>query len=173
MRHTFVTEQWVPYLREQVFAFFADPANLPPLMPAWQRARVEKAHYVPPAASASPARTRLIAGQGSLISISFRPVPFVPFRLGWDAYIAEFHWNDSFCDEQKKGPFRYFRHCHSIREEDRGAVQGSVVRDAVAYELPMGVLGDLANKLAVSSQMQMLFRHRQKMLTKLLAQTGR
>ncbi len=67
MRHTFQSEQWVPYPRERVFAFFADPANLPPLMPAWQRARVEKA---PDA-----------AGEGSLITISFRPVPFFP--CGW------------------------------------------------------------------------------------------
>ena len=48
MRHRFQTEQWVPYSLERVFAFFADPGNLPPLMPVWQRARVEGANYVAP-----------------------------------------------------------------------------------------------------------------------------
>ena len=43
MRHSLQTEQWLPYPRERVFAFFADPGNLPPLMPEWQRARVERA----------------------------------------------------------------------------------------------------------------------------------
>ena len=170
MRHTFVTEQWVGYSREQVFMFFANPANLPPLMPAWQRARVEKAHFVPPSTTRPGLNTSLIAGKGSLISISFRPVPLVPFRLGWDAYIAEFQWNDCFCDEQRKGPFRYFRHCHSIREEIRGAVRGCVVRDEVQYELPLGWVGEVANRLVVNGQMQMLFRHRQKMLAILLPQ---
>ena len=169
MRHRFQTEQWVPYPVERVFAFFADPANLPPLMPRWQRARVERAHYVPPPAPPVFSKVGLVAGQGSLISISFRPVPLLPVRLGWDAYIAEFRWNDSFCDEQRRGPFRYFRHCHSIRAEMRDGVTGSVVSDAVAYELPLGVLGDLANKLGVRKQMQVLFAYRQKMLSVLLA----
>ncbi len=169
MRHRFRTEQWVPYPVERVFAFFADPANLPPLMPRWQHARVEKAHYVPPPELPVFAKVGVVAGQGSLISISFRPVPLLPVRLGWDAYIAEFRWNDSFCDEQRRGPFRYFRHCHSIRAEMRDGVTGSVVSDVVEYELPLGVLGDLANTLAVSKQMRLLFAYRQKMLAMLLA----
>jgi ligand-binding SRPBCC domain-containing protein len=155
MRHSFQTEQWVPYPRERVFAFFSDPANLPPLMPSWQRSRVER---VVPASSA--------AGQGSLITISFRAIPWVPVRLEWDACITEFQWNDFFCDEQQRGPFRYFRHCHRIREE----AKGSVVSDAVEYELPLGLLGDLANSLAVKRQIRALFRHRQKTLPVLLAQ---
>jgi ligand-binding SRPBCC domain-containing protein len=153
MRHSFQTEQWVPYPRERVFAFFSDPANLPPLMPGWQRARVER--VVPP----------LGTGEGSLITISFRPIPWIPVRLEWDAYIAEFHWNDFFCDEQRRGPFKYFRHCHRIRD----AVNGSVVSDLIEYELPLGVLGGLANDLMMKRQIRALFRHRQKMLPELLA----
>jgi len=150
MRHTFQSEQWVPHRRERVFAFFADPANLPPLMPRWQRARVEKA---PDA-----------AGDGSLITISFRPVPFFPLRLEWDALITEFRWNDFFCDEQRRGPFKYFRHCHRIREERNG----TVVSDEVEYELPFGVLGDVANRVIMKRQIRLLFRHRQEMLPILL-----
>jgi ligand-binding SRPBCC domain-containing protein len=150
MRHTFQSEQWVPYPRERVFAFFADPANLPPLMPRWQHARVEK---VPDA-----------AGVGSLITISFRPVPLLPVRLEWDALITEFRWNDFFCDEQRRGPFKYFRHCHRIREERNG----TVVSDHVEYELPFGVLGDVAHSVMMKRQIRSLFRHRQKMLPILL-----
>jgi ligand-binding SRPBCC domain-containing protein len=162
MRHRFATEQWLPYPKERVFAFFADPANLPPLMPPWQQARVVKVHFVAPP-MASP--DKVVAGEGSVITVSFRPIPGMPWRLEWDACITEFHWNEFFCDEQRRGPFRYFRHCHRIRE----APNGSIVSDAVEYELPLGLLGDLANGLAVKRQIQALFRHRQKMLPKLLA----
>jgi ligand-binding SRPBCC domain-containing protein len=167
MRHSFQTEQWLPFPREQVFAFFADPANLPPLMPGWQHARVERANYVSPPEAHST--TSVAAGQGSSITISFRPIRWVPLRLEWDAYIAEFRWNDFFCDEQRRGPFRYFRHCHRIRDEVRDGVKGSVVSDAAEYELPLGLLGDAANGLAVKRQIRALFGHRQRMLPILLA----
>jgi ligand-binding SRPBCC domain-containing protein len=166
MRHHFQTEQWLPYPRERVFAFFADPANLPPLMPAWQRARVERANYVSPPEAPSPGQ--VVAGEGSLITISFRPIPLFPLRLEWDAYIAEFRWDEYFCDEQRRGPFQYFRHCHRVSDEVRDGVMGSVVSDAVEYELPLGRLGDLANGLAVRGQIRSLFAHRQRMLPGLL-----
>ena len=37
MHHTFTSEQWLPYPVEPVFAFFANPENLPRLMPKWQK----------------------------------------------------------------------------------------------------------------------------------------
>jgi ligand-binding SRPBCC domain-containing protein len=169
MRHHFQTEQWLPYPRERVFAFFADPANLPPLMPGWQRARVERVNYVSP--PEAPSTGRVVAGQGSLMTISFRAVPLIPLRLEWDAYIAEFRWDDYFCDEQRRGPFKYFRHCHRVRDEVRDGVKGSLVSDAVEYELPLGMVGDVANGLAVRRQIRSLFDHRQRMLPVLLSRT--
>jgi ligand-binding SRPBCC domain-containing protein len=106
-----------------------------------------------------------VAGEGSVMTISFRPVPLLPLRLEWDAYIAEFCWNEYFCDEQRRGPFKYFHHCHRIRDER----DGSVVRDEVEYELPLGPLGDLANGFAVKRQIRALFRYRQSMLPLLLS----
>jgi ligand-binding SRPBCC domain-containing protein len=167
MRHSFQTEQWLPYPRERVFAFFADPANLPPLMPGWQRARVEKANHISPPEASSTGK--VFAGRGSLLTISFRAVPLIPVRLEWDAYIAEFHWDEYFCDEQRRGPFKYFRHCHRVSDEARDGVMGCVVGDAVEYELPLGMLGDLANGLVVRGQIRALFAHRQRMLPALLA----
>jgi len=170
MRHNFQTEQWLPYPRERVFAFFADPANLPPLMPRWQHAQVEEAEYVPPVLSTP---TSIAAGKGSRITISFRPIPFCPLRLKWEAYIAEFRWNDFFCDEQRRGPFKYFRHCHHTREETREGIAGTVVTDAVEYELPLGLLGEVANALAMKRQIRALFAYRQRMLPVLLSEDER
>jgi ligand-binding SRPBCC domain-containing protein len=165
MRHRFQTEQWVPYPRKRVFAFFANPANLPPLMPAWQRVRLVRTNLVaPPGCTA----TQAVAGKGSVITISFRPFPGIPWRMEWDASIEEFCWNDFFCDEQRRGPFRFFRQCHRIREEG----DGTVVRDEVEYELPFGLLGDVANALAVRRQIGVLFQHRQMMLLRILRNSG-
>src|ERR1700754_4519190 len=121
MRTSVQTEHALPFPRGQVLSFFADPADLPPLMPAWQRARVERANYVSPPGMRSTAK--VVAGQGSLMTISFRLLPLLPLRLEWDAYIAEFRWEDYFCDEQRRGPFEYFRHCHRLRDEVRDGVQ--------------------------------------------------
>jgi ligand-binding SRPBCC domain-containing protein len=155
MQHHFRTEQWIPYPRDRVFAFFADPANLPRLMPKWQHARIEKAQL-----------TAEYAGEGSLIVISFRPIPLIPLRMKWEAYIAEFQWNDHFCDEQRKGPFKYFRHCHRVMATERAGVNGSTVTDEVDYEPPFGIPDILLKR-----QIAALFAHRQRMLPKLLAKT--
>jgi ligand-binding SRPBCC domain-containing protein len=158
MKHHFQAEQWIPYPRDRVFAFFANPENLPPLMPRWQHARIEKMQL-----------TADYAAKGSLLVISFRPLPLIPLRMNWEAYIAEFEWNDYFCDEQRKGPFKYFRHCHRVTEAESAGVKGSKVSDDVVYELPLGILGDVANALAIKRQVAALFAYRQKMLPKLLA----
>ena len=134
-------------------------------MPQWQRARVEKATLIAP--PATPAGV-VAAGVGSLITISFRPLPLSPVRLPWDAYIAEFCWNEFFCDEQRRGPFHFFRHCHRVSDEARENTTGTLVHDAVEYELPLGPLGNLANLLAVKHQIKALFAYRQKMLPQLL-----
>ncbi len=40
---------------------------------------------------------------------------------------------------------------------------------SVEYELPFGVLGDMANRVMMKRQIRSLFRHRQKMLPILLS----
>ena len=61
MRHTYITSQWLPYPLPRVFAFFANPANLPRLMPAWQGARIDAISLVPDSTH-SPLHGTLIRG---------------------------------------------------------------------------------------------------------------
>ena len=91
-----------------------------------------------------PRSTSFAAGEGSLITISFRPIPFFPLRLKWDAFITEFRWNDFFCDEQRRGPFNIFATAVAPSSKPRRN-SGTVVSDDVEYELPFGLLGDVAN----------------------------
>jgi ligand-binding SRPBCC domain-containing protein len=167
MRHTFHTEQWVPYPITTVFAFFADPANLPRLMPSWQRARIEQAHIVPPPYSmAEP--DQAVAGAGSVMSIVFRPFPLSPILMRWKASIVEFEWNRRFCDEQPEGPFAYWRHCHHVSEESRDGLRGTLVEDDLVYELPLGLISEPIHTLIVRRQIETIFRHRQQRLLELL-----
>jgi ligand-binding SRPBCC domain-containing protein len=173
MRFLFHAEQWLPYPRELVFALFSNPENLPRLMPKWQRARIEEAMFVPP--PPRPERGSrypgIAAGSGTRLTISARPFPFAPIRLPWEALIEDFCWNEGFCDVQLRGPFRYWRHCHTVRDMDssKTGLPGTLLSDQVEYELPLGSLSPLADKFVVKRSMQRMFAYCQKRTAELLA----
>jgi ligand-binding SRPBCC domain-containing protein len=167
MGYTHRAEQWLPYPIEAVFAFFANPDNLPVLMPKWQKARIEHAFIVPPVGSSSDS---LMAGAGSRIILSFRPFPGSPLRVRWDAEITEFVLNSHFTDEQVKGPFAFWTHTHSIRNVDRAGIDITVITDQVEYEPPMGILGRLANRLFLRKQLERTFAYRQARVAEIMAQ---
>ncbi|MFC6646925.1 SRPBCC family protein [Granulicella cerasi] len=152
MPQHFHAEQWLPYPVELVFAFFANPENLPRLMPAWQKVRIEEAMFQapPPRPEGTPRFPGAVAGSGSRILISARIAPWLPPRAGWDARIEDFRWNEGFCDVQYTGPFKSWRHCHTVtaRDNDKG-MPGTLVTDEVTYEPPFGELGVLAAKPAL------------------------
>lgn len=175
MRHTFHAEQWLPVPLGDVFAFFSDPANLPRLMPGWQKARIDQASLVPPPpppASATMLPVDSLAGAGTRLTMSFRPLPLSPVRLTWDAEITDFKWNDHFCDFQQKGPFAYWKHCHHVsvearRSEKGSQIEGTLLRDHVVYQPPLGVLGEFGG-FAIRMQLAATFRFRHKRTSELL-----
>ena len=173
MLHRFTTSQWVPYDIESVFSFFANPNNLPALMPPWQRVRIEYLNIIPPPRQRVPLGPRntfpsVIAGNDSTIVMSFRPFPLLPIRQKWQAVIESFAWSDQFCDVQESGPFAYWKHCHYVREETRERIDGTLITDDVVYELKLGRLGDLVHGLFFTGRMQRLFSYRQAQVLRLL-----
>lgn len=169
MSYSFRSEQWLPHPAEAVFAFFADPHNLPALMPPWQRVRIEQLDLVPPPLSAAAQLPRA-AGAGSRILISLRPLPFVPLRLRWIAEIVEFTTNQFFCDRQVSGPFAYWQHKHLVRPMDHQGRPGTLLTDEIDYQLPFGVLGAIAHNL-VRRQMEQAFTYRSQKTSELLMGT--
>lgn len=169
MRHRFHAEQWLPFPVGTVFAFFAVPMNLPPLMPRWQEARVEEAIVRPPAPAPEGAAKNIVAaGAETKMIVSFRPFPRSPIRLNWHARITEFVWNDHFCDVQEAGPFAYWRHCHRVATETRDGVAGTLLQDDVEYAFRGGPLGDLANALMGREALAKTFRYREEQTIRLL-----
>ena len=170
MKHVYESSQWLPFPVPMVFAFLANPQNLPPLMPTWQQARIEELRLIAPPAPPAGSPGRLGTGVGTTMILSFRLLPLLPFRMNWHAVITEFEWNSHFIDRQTAGPFSHWRHCHSVKEELRNGVAGTLVKDRVEYKLPLGPLGDLLNAVAVKAQMQRMFAYRQRRMAELVPQ---
>jgi ligand-binding SRPBCC domain-containing protein len=172
MIHRIQFEQWVPVDTDRVFLFFANPNNLPRIMPPATGTELAALNLVPPPSGPNEQSAILIrnslAGVGSEVVTSFRPVPFLPFRALWIALITEFEWNHHFADIQKKGPFKRFQHRHEFSVETRKGTTGTIVRDLIEYDAGFGVLGDVADKLFIAPSLNQTFDYRQKILEKLL-----
>lgn len=164
--------QWVPFPVEPVFLFFADPRNLPRIMPPGRGTRIEHLTLaaLPPAASPRKSADHL-AGVGSEIVTSFLVAAPLPFRTEWIARITEFEWNHHFADIQVKGPFRSWLHRHELAPEAREGIEGTRVCDRIEYEIGYGVFGRLAQRMFVDRQMEATFAYRQSVLEGLLRET--
>ena len=159
--------QWLPVAIEKVFLFFANPENLPRIMPPETGTRLVDLKLAPPPRHGN-ANLDSLAGVGSEIVTSFRLLPLLPFRARWTALITEFEWNHHFADIPKSGPFRRFHHRHEFEAQTREATEGTIVRDVIEYEVGFGFFGTCAEKLFVARQLQKAFEYRQAALLKLL-----
>jgi ligand-binding SRPBCC domain-containing protein len=163
-------KSWVGFPIEKVFLFFADPANLPRLMPPITNTRIDALHLVPPPAISTQLpseRQPSLAGIGSEIVTSFRVLPPLPLRGRWVAKITDFRWNEFFEDVQLQGPFKSWHHRHELVPEVREDKQGTLVTDKVAYAFGLGPLDPLIEAL-VSKRIERIFIHRQRILPDLL-----
>jgi ligand-binding SRPBCC domain-containing protein len=111
------TEVWLPRARDEVFAFFSEPANLESLTPRWLHFRI---------LTPGP----IAMGRGTVIDYRIR-VHGVP--ISWRSEISVWSPPSQFVDDQVRGPYRRWRHTHSF-EQARG---GTVVRDSVEFEVPL------------------------------------
>ncbi|MEY2506303.1 MAG: hypothetical protein QOH01_632 [Verrucomicrobiota bacterium] len=133
----FRTELWLPRPREEVFAFFADAANLDAITPPWVHF-----HTVTPA----PIEMR----PGTLIDHKLR-VHGLPIR--WQSRITVWEPPERFVDEQVRGPYRLWRHEHVFAVRDGGTLVQDRVQHAVAFDF-------LVHKLFVARDVEKIFAHR-------------
>jgi ligand-binding SRPBCC domain-containing protein len=133
-------EQLVARPRSEVFAFFADARNLERLTPASLHFQI---------LTPDP----IVMRPGTLIDyrIALFGVPF-----GWRTRIDVFEPESRFVDTQLKGPYSVWRHTHEFVDDARG----TRVLDHVEYEVPLGVLGEVARVLFVDAQLRAIFDFR-------------
>ena len=141
----------MPRPLREVFAFFADVANLEELTPDSLHF-----HILTPKPIVMRAGT-LIDYQLSLFGIPFR----------WRTRIETFDPPDagsstaSFSDSQVTGPYASWHHRHDFQV----VPGGTEIRDVVDYALPLGPLGTLAHLLFVRRQLDAIFAYRRQRCT--------
>ncbi len=170
MSQRFEAEQWVAAPLGDVFAFFADPRNLPRIMPPKQGAMIVKLNLVTPRllADQNPAAGRM-AGAGTEIVFKFRAIPYLPMHEKWIARITAFSLNESFTDVQQQGPFRRWEHTHSFAAKTSHGREGTLISDVVEYEVGFGVIGRMLESLMFQRMLRTTFEYRKKALEKIFA----
>jgi ligand-binding SRPBCC domain-containing protein len=145
--HLLERTQHIPRPRAEVFAFFADAHNLERITPPSLRFRI-----------LTPAPIAI--GEGTLID--YRLSLFgVPFR--WRTRIEAYQPGVRFVDVQLRGPYRRWHHTHTFED----APGGTLMRDRVEYQLPLGPLGGLAHAVVVRRQLRVIFDHRREVIARL------
>src|SRR5438874_874131 len=118
--HEFKSELWLPIARDELFPFFADAGNLEALTPPWMHFKI---------VTAKPITMRV----GAEIDYRLR-MHGVPMR--WRSEITTWEPPNRFADEQRRGPYRCWKHEHRFVEVDGG----TVAIDRVRYAVPGGAL---------------------------------
>ena len=140
MVHVLESDQVLPRVRGEVFAFFADAHNLEAITPPWLGFRV----VTPGPIDMAP---------GTLIEYRLR---LHGLRVDWLTRIEIWEPGRRFVDAQVRGPYRLWRHTH-VFEDHR---EGTRVRDRVSYEIPLGPVGELARVLLVRRDLDRIFEYR-------------
>jgi hypothetical protein len=135
---------------DPVFAFFCDARNLQKITPPWLDFRIL-------------GEGAIQMRQGALIDYQLK---LRGLRLRWQSEITVWQPPHRFVDEQRRGPYRSWRHEHRFESAGRA----TIIHDHVIYQPPGGPLAGLINHLFVSGDVRRIFRYRQDTIEQLLAE---
>ena len=99
-----------------------------------------------------------------LICYRVKPLPGIPLK--WTSLIKDVKPPFSFVDEQLKGPYRYWRHLHELRE----IPEGTEVKDTVHYISLPGIAGKLVDKLIIRRRLNLIFDYRENKLKEIFGE---
>jgi uncharacterized protein YbjT (DUF2867 family)/ligand-binding SRPBCC domain-containing protein len=150
--HHLSASQFVARPIEEVFDFFARPENLGRITPASMG-------------------FQFLTDDRDMregLEIRYRIRPLLGIPMTWTTRITGFEPPHRFTDIQLSGPYRRWEHTHTFEAVEGG----TIVRDEIAYSVPFGPLGDLANALMVRSELERIFRHRAETIRTVFAPAG-
>jgi ligand-binding SRPBCC domain-containing protein len=136
----FVKESRIAATAERVFAFHQSEGALKRLTPPWERVTlVEGGESLRP---------------GSRVVLA---ITFGPLSLRWVAVHTEYEPGRMFADAQLSGPFARWFHRHWFLDDGAG---GTLLRDEVDFDPPLGLLGRWLLGGLVRSRLQRMFDFR-------------
>ena len=142
MKHELYREQQLNCDLQTAWDFFSSPMNLSKITPK------DMAFTV-----LSEQKTNKIF-EGMIIDYTVSPLFGIPLK--WKTRITEVIPNKSFTDFQEKGPYKLWNHHHEFIPNEKGVF----MVDKVDYELPFGLLGNLAHALFVKKKLEKIFNYR-------------
>jgi NADH dehydrogenase len=150
--HRLTASQFVARPIDEVFDFFARPENLGRITPASMG-------------------FEFLTDDRDMregLEIRYRIRPLLGIPMTWTTRITGFEPPHRFSDIQLSGPYRRWEHTHTFEAIEGG----TLVRDEIAYSVPLGPLGDLANALVVRSELERIFHHRAETIRTVFAPAG-
>ncbi|HET7703801.1 MAG TPA: NAD(P)H-binding protein [Candidatus Limnocylindrales bacterium] len=150
--HRLSARQFIARPIDEVFAFFARPENLGRITPASMGFEF----------LTEDREMR----EGLEIRYRIRPLLGIP--MTWTTRIGAYDPPHRFEDIQLGGPYRRWEHTHTFE----AVPGGTIVNDEITYEVPLGPLGDLANRLVVRGELERIFRHRAETIRTVFAAAG-
>jgi ligand-binding SRPBCC domain-containing protein len=143
-------QQFLPISPEEAWVFFSNPANLskitPPAMNFVIRSRVPENIY-----------------PGLIIVYRVSPLAGIP--MTWVTEITQVDAPRYFVDEQRSGPYAMWHHEHHFAPVEGGVM----MTDKLAYKVPLGALGRMADTLFVRRKVKSIFLYRERILEKLFS----
>ena len=137
--------QILPISQKEAWQFFSQPLNLPAITPDWLGFRIT-----------SSAGEDMYAGQ----VISYRLKPIFGIPATWVSEITHVHEPDSFVDEQRFGPYRFWHHLHIFKPVENG----THIHDIIHYAIGWGIFGQLVQRLLVATRLKRIFNYRREKL---------
>ncbi|MEW4529635.1 SRPBCC family protein [Maioricimonas sp. JC845] len=139
------TQLWLPVRRTRVFEFFSDAFQLESITPPWLQFHV-----------LTPAPIEMHEGRRIDYALRLRGIP-----IRWQSEITRWESPHVFVDEQRRGPYRLWRHEHRFQEQAGGTLVIDEIRFAVPFDWLLG-------RWFVQPDLHRIFRHRHQRLQALL-----
>jgi ligand-binding SRPBCC domain-containing protein len=141
-------DQFIDLPIEDVFNFFSKPENLSLITPPRMNFEIM---------TPQPLEMK----EGQLVDYALTIVYII--KLRWRTLITKYKSPHIFIDQQIKGPYSLWHHTHTFEEKDGG----TIIKDSVVYAIPFGWLGRFVHAIYIKYDIQSIFKHRKKILTKI------
>ena len=145
MVHRFDQSQRLHLPLDAAWQFFSNPENLNEITPPELRFKILSGADRP-------------LEDGQIIVYKIRLAPLV-----WKTWITEIKAVDpgnSFVDEQRIGPYKFWHHHHKLQASG----EDTIVHDQIHYQLGFGLAGNLVHALYVRKQLAQIFEYRRLVL---------